>query len=100
PEVAESLALFAQKILISRGVEIRFNTVLEAATGDDAILRGGESIATKTLVSTVPSFPHPLLESLPLPKGKNGKLISTREVHVEGRTDVWALGDCAILPMV
>jgi NADH dehydrogenase len=100
PEVAESLALFAQKILISRGVEIRFNTLLEAATGDDAILRGGESIATKTLVSTVPAFPHPLLESLPLPKGKNGKLVSTRDVRVEGRTDVWALGDCAILPMV
>ncbi|HEV7501645.1 MAG TPA: FAD-dependent oxidoreductase, partial [Vicinamibacteria bacterium] len=100
PEMAESLALFAQKILLQRGVEIRLGTVLEAATGDDAILRGGEKIATKTLVSTVPSFPHPLLEALPLPKGKNGKLLSTREVHVEGRTDVWALGDCAVLPMV
>jgi NADH:ubiquinone reductase (H+-translocating) len=100
PEMAESLALFAQKILLQRGVEIRLGTVLEAATGDDAILRGGEKIATKTLVSTVPSFPHPLLEALPLAKGKNGKLLSTREVHVEGRTDVWALGDCAVLPMV
>ncbi|HUG54876.1 MAG TPA: FAD-dependent oxidoreductase [Vicinamibacteria bacterium] len=100
PEVAESLALFAQKILIGRGVEIRFNTMLEAATGDEAILKGGERIPTKTLVSTVPSFPHPLLDSLALPKGKNGKLFSTKFMRVEGSTDVWALGDCAIVPMV
>ena len=100
PEVAESLAVFAQKILVKRGVEIRLNTMLDAASGDDAILKGGETIPTKTLVSTVPSFPHPLLEGLPLAKGRNGKLFSTKYLHVEGRTDVWALGDCAIVPMV
>jgi NADH dehydrogenase len=100
PEVAESLALFAQKILIERGIEIRFDTRLEAATSDEAVLRGGERIPTKTLVSTVPSSPHPLLEALPLAKGKNGKLVSTSVMRVETRTDVWALGDCAIVPMV
>jgi NADH dehydrogenase len=100
PEVAESLALFAQDKLARRGVEIRFSTTLEAASGDDAILRGGERIPTKTLVSTVPSFPHPLLQALPLPKGRNGKIYSTKFGHVEGMRDVWALGDCAILPMV
>jgi NADH:ubiquinone reductase (H+-translocating) len=98
PEVAESLAVFAQGILVKRGVEIRFNTVLEAATGDAAILRGGETIPTKTLVSTVPSYPHPLLEALPLPKSRNRRLVVTRELQVEGRTDVWALGDCAMVP--
>lgn len=100
PEVDEKLAVFAQKILIDRGVEIRFNTMLEAATGDAAILKGGEQIPTKTLVSTVPAFPHPLLQALPLPKGGNGKLVSTAQGHVEGHTNVWALGDCAILPMI
>ncbi len=100
PEVAESLALFAQKILVKRGIELRLNTMLDAASGDDAILKGGEHIPTKTLVSTVPSFPHPLLDALPLKKGRNGKIFSTKYMHVEGRTDVWALGDCAIVPMV
>jgi len=99
PEVEESLGLFAQKILIKRGVEIRFDTVLEAASGEEAILKGGERIPTKTLVSTVPAFPHPLLQGLPLPKAGNGKLLSTRHGNVEGQTSVWALGDGAILPM-
>jgi NADH dehydrogenase len=100
PEMPESLGVFAQKILIKRGVEIRFNTMLEAASGDEALLKGGEHILTKTLVSTVPSFPHPLLDGLALPKGRNGKLYSTKFLHVVGRTDIWALGDCAIVPMV
>jgi len=99
PEVAPSLAVFAQDILMRRGVEVRFKTALEAATGDAAILRGGESIPTKTLVSTVPSFPHPLLERLPLAKGKNGRLLASGHLQAEGRADVWTLGDCAVVPM-
>jgi NADH dehydrogenase len=100
PEMAPNLALFAQKILAGRGVEIRFNTRLEAATSDTAILQGGERIATRTIVSTVPAFPHPVVESLPLPKGRGGRIKATSEMQVEGTPDVWAVGDCALVPMV
>ena len=100
PEMAPDLALFAQRILARRGVEIRFNARLEVATPDAAILKGGERIATRTLVATVPSFPHPLLEALPLPKGRGGKIKATAEMQVEGTTDVWAVGDCALVPML
>jgi NADH:ubiquinone reductase (H+-translocating) len=99
PEMAPNLALFAQKILAKRGVEIRFNTRLDAATPGAAVLKGGERIPTRTIVSTVPAFPHPLLERLDLPKGRGGKLKATAEMQVEGTTDVWALGDCALVPM-
>jgi NADH dehydrogenase len=70
PELSEKLALFAQKILMKRGVEIRLNTRLEAATGEEAILAGGEKIPTRTLVSTVPSSPHPIIDGLDLPGEK------------------------------
>jgi NADH:quinone reductase (non-electrogenic) len=95
PEVDESLALFAQKILARRGVEIRLETRLDSATGNAAILAGGEAIPTRTLVSTVPSFPHPLLEALALPKAKNGRLLTDGHLQVEGTSNLWAVGDCA-----
>jgi NADH:quinone reductase (non-electrogenic) len=41
PEVSQKLARFAQKILLRRGVEIRLDTRLEAATGEEAVLAGG-----------------------------------------------------------
>ncbi len=98
PEMDEPLALFAQKILSRRGVEIRLGTRLDAATGQEAVLVGGERVATRTLVSTVPAFPHPLLEGLALPKAKNGRIEVDAHLRVEGTTNIWALGDCAVVP--
>src|SRR5215472_10781180 len=64
PELPESLGRFAQNLLMERGVEIRFNTRLQGATGEAALLASGDRIATRTLVSTVPSGPNPLVASL------------------------------------
>jgi NADH:ubiquinone reductase (H+-translocating) len=99
PEVSERLARFAAKKLGQRGVELRLRSRLEAATAEEAVLAGGERIATRTLVSTVPASPHPLLDGLDLAKAKNGKLLAEADLRVRGREDVWALGDCALVPL-
>src|SRR5262249_45472205 len=98
PELKEKLALYAQKILVMRGVEIRLNTKLEAATGSEAILGGGMRIPTKTLISTVPSSPNPLIDSLDLVK-ERGRLKVDSSLLVQGTSNVWAIGDCALVPM-
>lgn len=98
PELDEKLALYAQKILVKRGVEIRLQTRLEAATGEEAVLKGGERIPTKTLISTVPSSPNPMIDAIDLPK-ERGRLKAEASLLVEGTNNVWALGDCAIVPM-
>lgn len=74
PEVPRPLAVFAQDILMKRGVEIRFTTLLAGATADAALLQGGEAIPTRTLVATVPSGPNPLVAMLPA-KQERGRLV-------------------------
>jgi NADH dehydrogenase len=96
-ELTKELSLYAQKILQKRGVELRFRSRLRTATPDAAVLANGERIPTKTLVSTVPSSPHPLVEALALPKDK-GRIKTDSFLRVEGTSDVWALGDCALVP--
>jgi NADH dehydrogenase len=98
PEVSESLALFAQRILSKRGVELCLKTRLKAATSEHAILANGEVIPTRTLVSTVPSSPHPLIEALGVKKTKAGKVEVKNTLLAEGFENVWALGDCAQVP--
>jgi NADH dehydrogenase len=98
PEMTETLALFAQRLLKKRGVDIRLKCRLEAATGEEAILSNGEHIPTRTIVSTVPSSPHPIIEHLDVAKGKNARVIVNRSLQVEGTENVWALGDCALIP--
>lgn len=96
PEMEEPLALFAQKILTKRGVELRLNTKLEAASGTEALLAGGERIPTRTLVSTVPSFPNPLIDSIKVPK-QRGKVETDSSLRVPGFGNLWAVGDCALV---
>lgn len=97
PELDEKLALYAQKILARRGVEIRLNTKLEAATGEEAILADNTRISTRTLISTVPSSPNPLVDLLNLPK-ERGRLKVDSSLLVAETKNVWALGDCALVP--
>src|SRR5205085_1221745 len=98
PEMPEDLARFAQKILQKRGVEVLLNVRLSAATGEEAILKDGTRIPTRTLVSTVPSSPHPIIDKLDLPKGKNGRLICNGQLEVAGAAGLFAVGDCGQIP--
>ena len=101
PEMKPKLGLFAQKILAQRGVELLLGHRLQAATGESAVLAGPDGVVhipTKTLVSTIPASPHPLIDGLNLPKTKNGRLAVDRTLRVQAQTNVWALGDCASVP--
>jgi NADH dehydrogenase len=97
PELPEDLARFAQRLLQRRGVEIHLNTRLAGATAEYALLDGGERIPTKTLVSTVPSGPNPLVAALPCKK-ENGRIVVNEYLEVPDYAGVWAVGDCAWVP--
>jgi len=95
PEMAEPLAIFAQKLLRRRGVEIILGDRLRAATSERAILKSGKEIPCKTIISTVPSAMPPVLEKLACKKDK-GKLAVDTGLALDGYVgQVWALGDCA-----
>jgi NADH dehydrogenase len=97
PEMADALALFAQKILKKRGVEIILNDRLVAATSEKAILKSGLDIPCKTIISTVPSAGPPVLTKLDCPKDK-GKLLVNSSLELQSfEGQVWALGDCAAI---
>lgn len=97
PELPERLARFAQRLLQRRRVDIRLNTRLAGATADYALLSDGEKIRTKTLVSTVPAEPNPLVAALPC-KQEKGKIVVNEYLQLPDYPEVWALGDCAWVP--
>ena len=100
PEMSETLATFAERILRKRGVEIILNNRLKAATFEKAILQSGAEIPCKTLISTVPSALPPVLQSLDCAK-KRGKLLVDTALELRGYEGrVWALGDCASIKSV
>ena len=64
PEMSEPLAVFAERILRKRGVEILLKDKLLSATSERALLGSGIEIPCKTLISTVPSALPPALQKL------------------------------------
>ncbi|MBI4474269.1 MAG: FAD-dependent oxidoreductase [Acidobacteria bacterium] len=97
PEVVEGLALFAEKQLRKRGVELLLNDRLDAATSEKAVLKSGLEIPTKTIVSTVPSALPPVLDALDVPK-ERGRLAVNVYLELKGyEGEVWVLGDCGAL---
>ena len=94
PELPENLARFAQRLLQRRGVDIRLDTRLVGATAAYALLNEGEKIPTRTLVSTVPGAPNPLVAALPCKK-ERGRIVVNQYLEVPDCPGVWAVGDCA-----
>jgi NADH dehydrogenase len=98
PEIPAPLADFAMRELRGRGIAIRTSTTLDEVTADTAVLSGGETIPTRTLVWTAGVKPHPVIARLGLPLDEQGRIKVDRTLRVEGHDSVWALGDAAAVP--
>ncbi len=97
-EMPARLGIYAAKLLQKRGVEIIFNKHLVSATPNEAILEDGTRIPAKTIVSSVPSNPNPLVEALPFEKVKD-RILTDEFLQVKGTKNIWAIGDCASIPL-
>jgi NADH dehydrogenase len=96
-ELTPGLSKYATELLARRGVELRLGARLQSATPATAVLEDGSRIPTRTLVSTVPSSPNPLIEGMALAT-EGGRLVCDANLQAVDRANVWAVGDCARVP--
>jgi NADH:ubiquinone reductase (H+-translocating) len=97
-ELRPRLATYATTALAEQGIELVLGERLVAASPRSAVLSGGRRISTRTLISTVPSSPNPVLEQLGVPTA-HGRLECDATMAVKGCDGVWAVGDCGLIPM-
>jgi NADH dehydrogenase len=80
------------------GVDIRVSTTLQCVEDDAVILSDGTRLETGTLVWTAGVVTPAILEQLGLPLDSHGRIVVGPTLLVDGRTEIWALGDCAAVP--
>jgi NADH dehydrogenase len=98
PELnAPSLSRAADRELRKAGVDVRLDCGAEEVTAAGVRLKGGELIEAATVVSTVGTSPNPLIQKLGLTL-QHGRLVTNPDMSVTGASNVWALGDCAVVP--
>jgi NADH:ubiquinone reductase (H+-translocating) len=98
PEIPTGLGGYAARELERRGVEIRVSTTLSSVDADGAVLSDGTRFETHTLVWTAGVTAQPALTRFGLPLDERGRIVVGPTLRVEGRENVWALGDGARVP--
>ncbi|MDI9896272.1 NAD(P)/FAD-dependent oxidoreductase [Rhodococcus sp. IEGM 1381] len=97
PELGDRLGREALDVLADRGVEVRLEISVAAATATSVTLTDGEVVPSRTLVWGAGVAPSPLIATLGLPTEK-GRLVVGADMTVPGVPGVWAIGDAAAVP--
>ena len=97
PELTQSLGLYTEKKLRSRGVDVRMKTRVAGFDGQEVSFADGTKIPAYTLVWTAGITPPPLLAKLPCAL-ERGRVVANDCMQVPDWPGVWALGDCALVP--
>ena len=96
PEVAPTLAEFAKKKMEKAGITLVLNTRAVAASHEGVKLNDGRLLTGATIVCTIGTATSPLVQYLDVPK-EHGRILTQPDMRVQGHTNVWALGDCALI---
>jgi len=97
-EMPESLAAYAQNKLNQRGIEVQLGVGVAEATGTQLVTTTGEVIDTRTIVATIGNTPAPVVAKMPLTL-EQGRILVRRDFRADGFENIWAIGDCASIPM-
>ena len=99
PEISADLAAFATAELRRRGVEVRTSTTVERISADSVELSDGELVPVPDgRVDGRRAAASGRRESSGCRSTEAGRIVVDRFCQVEGRSDVWAIGDAAAVP--
>ena len=99
PEVDERLGAYVVEKLRKRGVDVRLGVGVAAVNERSATLTTGEVIPTHTVIWTGGIRVNPVVQGVDLPRNKHGALLVNRRLQVGDHPEIFALGDCAAVPL-
>ena len=97
PELEKEIGIYTLQTLKKQNIKIFLNTKLREVSSIKAYINNNKSIESNTIISTIGSTASKLLKSSQLPL-KYGKLITNEYCQVVDYENIWALGDCALVP--
>src|SRR5579872_2980401 len=95
PRMGEYCATFLER----RNVRVRTDALVASVDAGGIALKDGSRLESATVVWSAGVRPSPFIASLPLPHARNGGILTNADMSVKDTPNVWALGDCAWIPM-
>ena len=97
-EMPDELAAYTGEVLSHDGIELRIGVAVQTVSSSSLTLTDGQVIETGMLIWDTGIVPNPFVDSLDCKKGKKHGIAVDSAFQVEGRSGVWAIGDCAEIP--
>lgn len=97
PTFPEDLGRAAMRALDRKRVEVRVDTVVEDYDGARVAVKGGELIPAATLVWAAGIRASSLFERMGVPLHRSGRVPVGPTLQVEGRPEVFVVGDAALV---
>ncbi len=94
PEISPGLRDFALRKMQRAGVQFVLNGRVASATPEGVGLQDGRFLRGGTIVCTIGNSAAGIVSGLNVPKEK-GRLVTEPDMRLKGRSNVWAIGDCA-----
>ena len=96
PEVSPSLREFARVKMQHAGIRIILNMRATLATPVGVELADGRMVRGATIVCTIGTTAPQMVQWLDSPK-EGGRLLTEPDMRLRGSSNVWAIGDCAVI---
>jgi NADH dehydrogenase len=98
PEIDPKLAAYGTGVLRKRrGADIRTGMKVQAIEPGRVHLPG-ETIETDTIVLAAGIVPSSVVAELPVEKDLHGHIVVDGAMRCKSHPEVWAIGDCAVIP--
>ncbi|MEO8179306.1 MAG: FAD-dependent oxidoreductase [Deltaproteobacteria bacterium] len=95
PQQYACLGDYATRELAAYGVELIPNRRLSAVRANEVELDDGRRIRARTVVSTIGQRRWAFAGTEHYPRAADGRIMTDRELRVQGQARVWAVGDAA-----
>ena len=96
PELPEKLGRSAARSMGRRGIDVRLGARAARVDAEGVTLADGTAIAAATVICTIGTRPHRLVEQIAVPL-QRGRIETAPDLSVPGTPGVWAIGDCALV---
>jgi NADH dehydrogenase len=97
PQTARNLAAYAKEQLVRRGIEIEASRAAQVSAAG-LTLADARLLESRCVIWTAGNRVSPVVESLAVPRAKDGRLLIDEHFEVPGVPGVYALGDNAAQP--
>ena len=97
PALSDDLAAFTLQALKNKKVDVRLEAVVDGYDGECVDLKGGEQIASHTLIWAAGVRAAGLLQHMDIPKGSLGRALVSPTLQVKDHPEIFVIGDAALV---